>query len=403
MPDNQSSLLTSVGGSPTNDIDQTKNAYNSLQENLKIFFDDLLSQRISLELQVIEAKKFKLAVDSASDHIIITDATGLILYANKAVEKITGYSFAEVVGKQTDQLWGSHRTKDLQAKIKVAISSGETFKGEANNTRKDGTPYITQLSVSSVTDEKGEILFLVEIERDITKEKEVDQMKSEFISLTSHQLRTPLTGIRWFTEILLHNQEKNLSAEQLGFIQQISDSNQRMIKLVNDILDISHIETGRKFEIKKEMMSMNDVIKEILTENISLIKSKNLQIENKIPDSLKVWADVMHTKQVWQNLISNATKYTPENKKITIYVETSKKTTENIFAIKDEGIGIPEQQKGRLFEKFFRADNAATQDPNGTGLGLYIARELVRAQGGEMWLETKENKGTTFYFSLPTA
>ncbi len=391
-----------VPGISANELDQTRDVYRSLQEKLEYLFDSLAREKINLELQMIEAKKFKLAVDSASDNIIITDSMGTIFYINKATERNTGYTFEEAVGKNPGELWGGKMDKTYYAEMwnKIKVKK-EVFVGQFNNVRKNGEQYVAAVDISSVLDEYGEILFFVSIERDITREMAIERMKDEFVGLASHQLRTPLTGIKWFSELLIRNKYQNLNQEQLDFLEQIKISNQRMIKLVNELLDISHIETGQKFEIKKVDLKVNDVINEVLTENISLIKTKNLNIINKIPDNLLIFADYVKMRQVLSNLISNASKYTSEGKDITIDTTTDTAKGMVIISVADQGMGIPATQKSRLFEKFFRADNARIQEPNGTGLGLYIARELMRAHGGDMWFETEENKGTKFSFSLP--
>ncbi|MEI7620098.1 MAG: ATP-binding protein [Candidatus Falkowbacteria bacterium] len=391
-----------VPGISADELDKTKDVYRSLQEKLEYLFDSLAREKINLELQMIEAKKFKLAVDSASDNIVITDPMGTIFYINKATEKNTGYTFDEVVGKNPSELWGGHMDKQYYAEMwdKIKVKK-EVFVGQFENTRKNGEKYIAAVDISSVLDEYGEILFFISIERDITREMMIEKMKDEFVGLASHQLRTPLTGIKWFSELLLRNKYQNLNKEQLDFLEQIKISNQRMIKLVNELLDISHIETGQKFEIKKADFKVNDLINEVLPENISLIKTKELNIVNEIPDNLLIFADYVKIRQVLSNMISNATKYTPATKTIKISTTTDAVKGLVIISVSDEGMGIPAAQKGRLFEKFFRADNARIQEPNGTGLGLYIAREIIRAHGGEMWFESEENKGTVFSFSIP--
>ncbi len=230
--------------------------------------------------------------------------------------------------------------------------------------------------------------------------KKLDKVKDEFIGIVSHQLRSPLTGIRWFTELLIKNKEKNLNVKQLALLQQISASNLSLIKLVTDLLDVSHIETGHKFEVVKHNFNLSELLAEVLKENVYLIESKQLKIENDIPADFEVFADRDKLKQVWQNLITNASKYSPEKSIIKVYLKT-KKGKEVFFYVQDAGIGIPREQQASLFNKFFRATNAALQSAEGTGLGLYIAREIVRAHGGEMSFKSKEKQGSTFYFSLP--
>jgi len=227
----------------------------------------------------------------------------------------------------------------------------------------------------------------------------LDMAKDEFVSVVSHQLRTPLTGIRWFTGLLLDNKKKNLSAEQLDFLNQIDTSNKKMIQLVNDLLDVSHIETGYKFKIVRKEFPLLPLIQEILKENVLLIKTKELKIINRLPQDLKINADRDKIKQVWQNLISNATAYSPSGKKIILAVKTENQ--QHIFSVQDEGIGVPKSQQARMFEKFFRAKNANLQNPNGTGLGLYIARGIIHGHGGDIWFKSTEHKGTTFFFSVP--
>lgn len=228
----------------------------------------------------------------------------------------------------------------------------------------------------------------------------LDRLKDEFVGIVSHQLRTPLTGIRWFTEMLFKNSDKNLNNKQLGLLQKIRVSNLSLIKLVNDLLEVSHIETGHKFEIVKNNFNLNDLINEVIKENVYLIETKKLKITNNILNDLEIYADRDKIKQVWQNLITNASKYSRENAEIKIYLKT-KKTGELIFYVEDKGIGVPKKQQSKLFTKFFRATNASLQYTEGTGLGLYIAREIVRAHGGEMSFKSKEKVGSIFFFSIP--
>ncbi|MFA5420687.1 MAG: ATP-binding protein [Patescibacteria group bacterium] len=231
------------------------------------------------------------------------------------------------------------------------------------------------------------------------KLKQLDKMKDEFVGIASHQLRTPLTGIRWSTDVLLKNRDKNLTKNQIQLLNQIKDSDLDLIKLVNDLLDVSHIQSGHKFEIKKEKIILKKLIDEVIFDNIFLIDSKELKVVVKVKKTLQIEADYDKIKQVVQNMLSNACKYSKHGGVVRLIAKSNKdKIT---FSIEDEGIGVPEEQVVRLFTKFFRANNTASQSVSGTGLGLYIAREIIRAHKGDLFYKPNKNGGSIFYFELP--
>lgn len=350
-----------------------------------------------------DLEKFKLAVEGASDHIVITDSEGLIVYMNQAAEKITGYSVKESLGKKagSKKLWGGQMSDDFYKKMwKTIKTKKEIFSGEVTNVRKNGQKYEALASISPIVDGRGNVKFFVGIERDVTKVKEIDRMKSEFVSVASHQLRTPLTGIRWFSELLLEDGKK-ISKEHREYIQEIYNSNERMINLVNDLLNVSRIETGRNFEVRKEKTDINLILREVIEEQAPLAKKKKIKINHSenLSDKFLLNIDGVKIRQVFQNLLSNAIKYSPEKTSITI--DQIKKGRKTIFFVKDSGFGIPVDQQGRIFEKFFRASNVLMTGAEGTGLGLYIVKSIVEAHRGKIWFESKENDGTTFFVEIP--
>lgn len=250
-----------------------------------------------------------------------------------------------------------------------------------------------------VSDGHGAIIGTTFVFSDITQEKEVDRMKTEFISITSHQLRTPLSSMKWFMEMLLNNDLGELPEKQRAVLLDVYNSNERIITLVNDLLDVSRIEAGK---MKNEPTPTNliEFIKSMLPEVEQQFAKKKQKFEFAHPDTMpRVSADPKLVWQVLQNLLTNASKYTPEGGKVAFTLSLSGDTA--TMTIADNGYGIPEFQKGRIFEKFFRADNIAKME--GTGLGLYISKELAEASGGKLWFESTEGRGTTFYFSLPLA
>ncbi len=222
-------------------------------------------------------------------------------------------------------------------------------------------------------------------------------MKCEFISIASHQLKTPLTGIKWMIELLM---KYNLQEDQLEFAKEAHQSADRMVKLINDLLDVSHIETGRKFDLKKEKTDIISLINSIIEDLKKNAQRKNVELvlNGKAPKELIIDVDKNKMSQVFTNLIDNAIKYSKENG--VVKVGCIKNNNEAVFFVKDNGIGIPENQQKRLFEKFFRADNAILSETDETGLGLYIAKAIVEAHNGNIWFESSENNGTTFYVKL---
>ncbi|MBI2037574.1 MAG: PAS domain-containing sensor histidine kinase [Candidatus Magasanikbacteria bacterium] len=355
-----------------------------------------ISQSLSKDLE-----KFKLAADTVADHVIITDANGIILYANKAVEIITGYKIEEVVGKKAGQVWGGHMSKKFYENLWHKIKKEKKlFVGELTNYKKDGTPYIAEVRISPILYDGGVVHFFVGIERDVTKIRELDKMRAEFISLASHQLRTPLTAIKWYVEILLKTKREH---QEDGYLRQVYASNERMIKLVNDLLDVSHIESGKKFSVILKIVDLVPVVKDVVEMiSVSLRSRQNkgeINLDSGFPKELKLDIDEIKIRQVFQNLIDNAVNYSLD--KFKIIVGYKQEGDMAIFYVKDHGLGIPKNQQSRVFEKFFRADNTTAVNTTGTGLGLYIAKAIVERHGGKIWFESEERVGTTFYFSLP--
>ncbi len=355
-----------------------------------------VSQSLAKDLE-----KFKLAADTVADQIIITDKDGIILYTNKAMEIITGYKAEEAIGKKAGQLWGKHMPEEFYANLwDIIKNKKKLFIGEITNRKKDGTPYIAEVRIAPILDKDRKVNFFIGVERDITVVKEVDKMKTEFVSLASHQLRTPLTAVKWYVEILL---KKERDAKEEGYLRQVYDSNERMIRLVNDLLDVSHIESGKKFGVMLKKINIVPVVKNVVELMSISLKSRHqkgeIKLGSEFPKELKLEIDEIKIRQVFQNLIDNAINYSAD--KINIMVGYKQEGSMAVFSVKDSGIGIPKNQQARVFEKFFRADNTGNLSAKGTGLGLYIAKAIVEKHGGKIWFESAEGVGTTFYFSLP--
>ncbi|MBD3280671.1 hypothetical protein GF389_04060, partial [Candidatus Dojkabacteria bacterium] len=248
-----------------------------------------------------------------------------------------------------------------------------------------------------------EIKAFVGIERDVTQEKKIDKTKSEFVSIASHQLRTPLTGIKWFIEVMKDEKLSGpLSELQKKYIASLLENTERMISLVNDLLNVSRIETGKKFNIERTKQNIIDTIDEAIEENQNLAKSAKIKIKKhkSLPKKLKMYIDNSKILEVFNNIINNAVKYSSQEDTITVGLKENNKD-DATFYIEDEGIGIPDKAQDQVFKKFYRAENVLKQQTDGSGLGLYIARAIVNGHEGKIWFESEQDKGTTFFIELP--
>jgi signal transduction histidine kinase len=225
---------------------------------------------------------------------------------------------------------------------------------------------------------------------------QINQLKSEFVSIVSHQLRAPLSSLRWALEVFL---KTDPSENQKKYLKLMQESNERMLRLVNDLLNVSRIEQGR-LSLRKEKINLAKIIKEVIKEFHFLAKASNVEISfRKEGDLPPVLADEDKIRMVIQNLLSNALQYSRGRGEITIRLRKQKDNL--LFEISDTGVGIPKKQQKRIFEKFFRANNVLKYQTKGTGLGLFIAKAIIDNSGGKIWFKSKEGKGSTFYFTLP--
>lgn len=375
------------------------NEQTESMKNTKLAVNNILDD---VEGVASDLEKYKMAVDNSSDCVVITDSEGVVIYVNKAVERVTGFSTYEVIGKKAGSkvLWGGQMPKEFYEKLwKTIKSDKKVFEGELNNHSKNGRPYISRLSVSPILSNNNEVLYFVGVERDITREKEVDRSKTDFIYLTSHQLRTPLSAMKWFCEMLLAGDAGELTKEQREFVENISQSNERMIDLINSLLNISRVESGRII-IDPKPTNLEELVSDVLTELDKNIKEKKQEVLLSVSDSLpRVNVDPKLIREVYKNLLTNANKYTQEGGRISIII--SVEGGEVLSQISDNGMGIPVADQSKIFERFFRAENIIKLETGGTGLGLYLAKAIVESSMGKIWFKSQEKVGTNFWFTLP--
>lgn len=280
-------------------------------------------------------------------------------------------------------------------------SSAHSIRTNAFLIKNDNSKIPIAFTANPFFDDYNGVVGYILLFRDITEEKEVDKMKSEFVSIASHQLRTPLSGIQWITELLLNNKLGELNTHQKQFIEKIAESNKKLITLVNDLLNVSRIDSPKKFIANRTIQNFVKFLNDLVEEekivgipnriNIEFINQTNLE-------DIQLNIDVEKIKQAFNNLLSNVIKYSEEGDTVTVGIEKVEESFVYTY-VKDTGIGIPEDQKSKIFDKFFRGDNVGNIE--GTGLGLYLVQSIIKLHNGLIWFESEENQGTTFHIKLP--
>lgn len=232
------------------------------------------------------------------------------------------------------------------------------------------------------------------------KVEKLGTLQSDFISLASHQLRTPLSGMRWLLELLQKERVGTLNKKQKEYLEKIYFSNERMIALVNDLLEVTRLEQGEN-KIFPQPTDVVQIVRGIIREKENRIKQKSLKISftTETEPFPLMKTDQNKIKQAIGNLFENAITYTPENGEVHIDMKIDGSMA--LFSISDSGVGIPNDQQNQIFSKFFRGSNVLKFETVGTGLGLFISKAFIENSGGKVWFKSKENQGTTFYFTLP--
>ncbi|MBI1974703.1 MAG: HAMP domain-containing histidine kinase [Candidatus Zambryskibacteria bacterium] len=240
----------------------------------------------------------------------------------------------------------------------------------------------------------------LELTRANEKLRELDQAKSNFISIVAHQLRTPLSGVKWTLNMVLSDNFGSLTTEQKSFLMKCYESNERMIMLINDMLGADRIDSD-KLKYNFVPTQIFDLMDNVLFELTALVKKNKLRVNfiNKERTLPRVLMDNEKMRAAVQNLLENAIKYTPEGGEVSIDFQVLDEFLR--VSITDTGIGIPDEDQKNIFNRFFRAKNAIKVETDGSGLGLYIAKGIIEKHGGKIWFESKVGKGSIFYFTIP--
>ncbi|HEX6258533.1 MAG TPA: CHASE3 domain-containing protein [Candidatus Saccharimonadales bacterium] len=362
-------------------------------------------QKSNQALAAAKAKDEAL-LGSIGDGVFALDMKGRIMLFNLAAQKMTGITPEQAIGKYYKDIL---RFVDAKSGTPRDAFIHKALKGSPSTIPKGVDLKITDDKRIPVADSAAPIYNadaqqtgIIVVFRDITKDLELEKSKDEFVSLTSHQLRTPLSAINWYTEMLLNGEAGKITKDQEQLLHEIYAGNGRMVDLVNSLLNVSRLDLG-KLVSSPEELKVSTVVKSVLKELEGEIKDKNIHYRQEIDtEHDRLYADPKLLRMILQNLLSNAVKYTPANGSITLRLtkDTAKRQSV-VLSIADTGYGIPHAQQKNIFSKLFRADNVQKLGIEGTGLGLYIVKSAAEQMGGGAQFESAEGKGTTFYVNLP--
>jgi len=351
-------------------------------ENLRAFLSLSAEQRKTLAM-----------VNNLTDGVLLFDHYNSIASFNPMAESFFDIKAGEVMGKNISELVKFPALEPLIGLIGQEIKV--VFRKEIQTTKNS----ILEVSTVPMTTKKEKLGTLVII-HDITREKGVEKMKTEFVSISAHQLRTPISAVKWILRMMVDGDFGTVTDEQKEELNKAYQSNERMVVLINDLLNVTRIEEG-KYISKPVLSSMEDIVLVVLDSLKELATRHKVEVDFQKPDKAmpKVKVDEEKINLVIQNLVGNAIKYTMPGGKVTVSLKLDDENME--FMVKDTGIGIPEDQQKRIFNKFFRGSNVIKIETDGSGLGLFIAKNIIDAHGGRIWFESEEGKGTTFHFTIP--
>lgn len=334
-------------------------------------------------------------VESSDDAIISKSVDGIITSWNKGAQRLYGYTPEEIIGQPVSVLMPPEKRDDFPYIMKMLHEGKRVEHYETERLTKDGRLIHVSLTVSPIKDSHGTIIGASKIARDISEKIEAEKRRDEFISTTSHELKTPITSQKAFGELLETLIDKNGYTELKPYIQKINQQTNKLTKLVEDLLELSRVQSGR-LRMENKKFKFDPLVDELIdtTQMIS-----NHKITKKGKTEKIVRGDRERIGQVLSNLLSNAIKYSPKSDKVVL---TTKIKGDFIqVSIQDFGIGIPKEYLDRVFEKFFRVTGEDEKTFPGMGIGLHISKEIINLHGGEIWVESEKGKGSTFNFSLP--
>ena len=358
---------------------------------LAIAFNNL-TNRLQESQSTTEAERRKLAsvLSNMTDGVIATDRKGKVILINEPAVSLLHMSQEETMNRPIASVLGIEEDYSFEDLISMKEAVSLDFS-------TDEAPYILRANFSVIQKETGFVNGLITVVHDITEQEKSDMERREFVANVSHELRTPLTTMRSYLDALAEGawRDENIAPHFLNVTQ---TETERMIRLVNDLLQLSKMDS-QEYELNLELVEFNRFFERII-DRFEMAKSQNVEFIRLLPEtSYFVEIDTDKLTQVIDNIISNAMKYSPDGGNVrfgfTVHDNMLK------VMVSDDGMGIPKENVGRIFDRFYRVDRARARSMGGTGLGLAIAREMIEAHGGKIWAESDEGLGTTVFFTLP--
>jgi PAS domain S-box-containing protein len=361
------------------------------------YVSELLSQ---VRRKNIEIGRLAQIVDYSDDAIFSKDLDGKIMTWNDGAHSIYGYSAAEMIGRVVDRLLPPDRPNEVKDILK-RIKKGERVEHyETLRLTKDGRTIDMSLTVSPIKGESGRIIGASTIGRDISKAKQMDKVKDEFLSIMAHDLKSPLIAVLGYSDMMIGGLGGQLTEKQRSFVEVIRRQGEQLQSMIDSLLDYTRAEFG-KLVLNLENINLDNLVVESIKAFTPEAAQSKITLDFAPPaDQITVAADKNMINQVINNLLANALKYTPEGGKVAISL--NRKGSEAVFAVSDNGRGIAPDKIGRIFDKFFMVEGKTAREKRSLGLGLYIAKKFIEAHHGRISAESAgEGKGTTFSFTLP--
>ncbi|MFA6353641.1 MAG: ATP-binding protein [Candidatus Paceibacterota bacterium] len=385
------------------DLTSFKESEGKLQKSQKALLNMLEDVNEEKKKAETEKEKTMALVSSFSTPIIFLNNYHKLALFNSSAKEILNISDndlgIEILDSNNFSLNNFANIIHNKFSVEKLIEESDGTKLEEAIVTYNNEERVYKVVTSKVLDKNLNYLGLMKIFYDTTREKAIDKMKSEFISIAAHQLRTPLSAIKWIIKMILDGDMGKLNAEQQELLNKGYQSNERIILLVNDLLNVSRIEEGR-FGFNFEKTDFQEILNVAVSNVDSLVTQNHQELNVEIPTGLpKISLDKERMVMVMQNLLSNAIKYTPEYGKIQIIIEIDKQYLN--VKIKDQGVGIPKEDQPKMFSKFFRASNAIKMKTEGSGLGLFLVKNIIEKHNGTISLKSEEGKGTEVSFTLP--